>query len=145
MAEPQRPKAFQTKGQVTPKSKGTTKKSKSKSKRDSGIPKYVANRMAKRIAITTGIPTFSGMAVFIISYLLVSKGIADIPPALTLLISASCFLIGLIGLSFGILSSSWETSQGSLLGFENIGPNIQRVKSAFSELNDSKKTESSKD
>ena len=42
----------------------------------SSIPKYVANRMARRIAFTTGIPTLSGMGVFIGSYLLISKGIA---------------------------------------------------------------------
>ena len=103
--------------------------------RDSGIPKQVANRMAKRIAITTGIPTFSGMSIFIISYLLVSKGIADIPPALTLLTSAACFLAGLLGLSYGILSASWENSPGTFIGLENVRPNIGRVKDAFNSLN----------
>ena len=29
------------------------------SRKESGIPKYVANRMARRIAFTTGIPTLS--------------------------------------------------------------------------------------
>ena len=48
--------------------------------KQSGIPKYVANRMARRIAFTTGIPTLSGMGVFIGSYFLISKGIAEIAP-----------------------------------------------------------------
>ena len=91
--------------------------------------------MAKRIAITTGVPTFSGMSVFIISYVIVSKGIADIPPALTLLTSAACFLVGLLGLSYGILSASWESSPGTFLGLENISSNIGRVKDALSSLN----------
>ena len=91
--------------------------------------------MAKRIAITTGLPTFSGMGVFVVSYLVVSKGIADIPPALTLLTSAVCFLAGLLGLSYGILSASWENKAGSFLGIENIRPNIVRVKDAFRSLN----------
>ncbi len=56
----------------------------------SGIPKYVANRMARRIAFTTGIPTLSGMGVFIGSYFLISKGIAEISPTVTLVSSASC-------------------------------------------------------
>ena len=34
-----------------------------------GIPKYVADRMAKRIFFTAGIPTIMGMSVFIVSYI----------------------------------------------------------------------------
>ena len=108
--------------------KNTSKKTNNKS---SGIPKYVANRMARRIVFTTGIPTISGMAVFIGSYFLISKGIADISPTLTLVSSAICFLVGLLGLSYGILSASWDLNQGSFLGFENIKPNINRMKAAF--------------
>ncbi|MBW3041895.1 PAM68 family protein [Prochlorococcus marinus] len=97
----------------------------------SGIPKYVANRMARRIVFTTGIPTISGMGVFIGSYFLISKGIAEISPTVTLVSSAMCFLVGLLGLSYGILSASWDISPGSFLGFENIKPNINRMKDAF--------------
>ena len=103
-----------------------------------GIPKPVANRMARRVAITTGIPTISGMGVFIGSYFLVSRGIADIPPILTLLTSAGCFFLGLVGLSYGMFSASWEESPGSLLGLENIGPNITRMRAAFKAKDSSK-------
>ena len=96
-----------------------------------GIPSYVANRMARRIAFTTGIPTLSGMGVFIGSYFLISKGIADISPTITLVSSAICFLVGLLGLSYGILSASWDFSPGSFLGFENIKPNISRIKDSI--------------
>ena len=139
MANPLKPKPFQSEDESLSKNK-TAKKGPSyspnkKSKGSSGIPKEVANRMARRIAITTGLPTFSGMSVFVISYLIVSRGIADIPPALTLLTSAICFLVGLLGLSYGILSASWENSPGTFLGLENIRPNIGRVKAAFSSMN----------
>tara|TARA_Y100001968_G_C19179176_1_gene629506 strand:- start:127 stop:567 length:441 start_codon:yes stop_codon:yes gene_type:complete len=107
------------------------KNSPKKIKKESGIPKHVANRMARRIAFTTGIPTISGMGVFIGSYFLISKGIAEVSPTLTLVSSAMCFLVGLLGLSYGILSASWDINQGSFLGFENIKPNIQRMKDAF--------------
>ena len=107
------------------------KNSSNKTTKSSGIPKYVANRMARRIAFTTGIPTLSGMGVFIGSYFLISKGIAEISPTLTLVSSAFCFLIGLLGLSYGILSASWDFNPGSFLGFENIKPNINRIKDAF--------------
>ena len=102
-----------------------------KKSNESGIPKYVANRMARRIAFTTGIPTISGMGVFIGSYFLISRGIAEISPTVTLVSSAICFLFGLLGLSFGILSASWDFNPGSFLGFENIKPNINRIKEAF--------------
>jgi len=107
------------------------KKSSQNIRKDSGIPKYVANRMARRIAFTTGIPTLSGMGVFIGSYFLISKGIAEISPTVTLVSSAMCFLVGLLGLSYGILSASWDFNPGSFLGFENIKPNINRMKDAF--------------
>ena len=96
-----------------------------------GIPKYVADRMARRIFFTAGIPTMLGMSVFVVSYFIVTKNIAEIPPSSTIAISALFFLIGLAGLSFGILSASWDKEPGSLLGIENIPLNIQRAKSAF--------------
>ena len=96
-----------------------------------GIPKYVADRMAKRIFFTAGIPTIMGMSVFIVSYIIVTRNIAEIPPSSTIAISALFFLLGLGGLSFGILSASWDREPGSFLGTENITMNIQRAKAAF--------------
>ncbi len=96
-----------------------------------GIPKYVADRMAKRIFFTAGIPTLMGMSVFVISYIIVTRKIAEIPPSSTIAISALFFILGLGGLSYGILSASWDRAPGSFLGLENIPLNIQRAKAAF--------------
>jgi hypothetical protein len=84
--------------------------------------------MARRIAIATGIPTMMGMGVFIGSYLVVSQGLLDIPTGITLVASGGCFLLGLLGLSYGVLSSSWEDGAGTLLGAEQIGVNIGRLR-----------------
>ena len=97
----------------------------------SGIPKYVADRMARRIFFTAGIPTVLGMSVFVVSYIIVTRNIAEIPPSSTIAISALFFLLGLAGLSFGILSASWDKEPGSFFGIENIPMNIQRAKAAF--------------
>ena len=97
----------------------------------SGIPKYVADRMARRIFFTAGIPTVIGMSVFVVSYIIVTRNIAEIPPSSTIAISALFFLLGLAGLSFGILSASWDKEPGSFFGIENIPMNIQRAKAAF--------------
>ena len=98
---------------------------------EKGIPKYVADRMARRIFFTAGIPTILGMSVFVISYIIVTKNIAEIPPSSTIAISALFFILGLGGLSYGILSASWDKDPGSILGIENIPLNIQRAKAAF--------------
>ena len=97
----------------------------------SGIPKYVADRMARRIFFTAGIPTIMGMSVFVVSYIIVTRNIAEIPPSSTIAISAIFFLLGLAGLSFGILSASWDKEPGSFFGIENIPMNIERAKAAF--------------
>ena len=102
-----------------------------KSVSKSGIPKYVADRMARRIFFTAGIPTIMGMSVFVVSYIIVTRNIAEIPPSSTIAISALFFLLGLGGLSFGILSASWDREPGSFFGIENIPMNIQRARDAF--------------
>jgi len=95
------------------------------------IPDVVANRMARRIAVASGVPSFLGMGVFVVSYLLVSRQIVDIPPGVTLLASGGLFLLGVLGLSYGVLSSSWETEPGSLFGAEQIGLNVGRLRQSL--------------
>ena len=109
----------------------TNNTEKNKKKPSSGIPKYVADRMARRIFFTAGIPTIMGMSVFVVSYIIVTRNIAEIPPSSTIAISALFFLLGLAGLSFGILSASWDKEPGSFFGIENIPMNIERAKAAF--------------
>ena len=87
--------------------------------------------MARRIFFTAGIPTIMGMSVFVVSYIIVTKNIAEIPPSSTIAISALFFLLGLGGLSFGILSASWDKEPGTFLGIENLATNIERAKAAF--------------
>ena len=99
--------------------------------RNQAIPREVANRMARRVAIATGVPSLMGMAVFVISYLVVSRGILDVPPSITLLGSGVFFLLGLVGLSYGVLSASWEPQPGTFLGLEHLKPNLQRLRSSI--------------
>lgn len=105
-------------------------------RRNQAIPDAVAKRMARRIGLATGIPTLLGMAVFVVSYLLVSRQVLAIPPSATLLASGGCFLLGLVGLSYGVLSASWEDAPGSLLGVEQIPVNLDRVKTSLRALRD---------
>ena len=99
--------------------------------RQEAIPRPIANRMARRVAVFTGLPSLAGMGVFVLSYVLVTQGIADIAPGVTLTGSGALFLLGLGGLSFGVLTTSWEPQPGSLLGLENLRPNLQRMRESI--------------
>jgi hypothetical protein len=48
-----------------------------------------------------------------------------------LLGSGGFFLLGLGGLSYGVLSASWEQNAGTFLGLEHIKPNIQRMRESI--------------
>ena len=120
-------KSLPPKGSKSPK----IKKAKATSSTQQSIPKPVANRMLRRVIFASGLPTAAGMGVFVASYLIVSRGIADISPFITLISSGACFIVGLIGLSYGVLSASWEEAPGSLLGLEHIGRNIGRMRDSM--------------
>ena len=107
------------------------RRSAAETSRNQAIPREVANRIARRVAIATGVPSLMGMAVFVISYLVVSRGILDVPLSITLLGSGFFFLLGLVGLSYGVLSASWEPQPGTFLGLEHLKPNLQRLRSSI--------------
>lgn len=118
-------------GGIAPTPKPPTTRPAAASRAQQSIPPAVANRMARRIAVATGIPTVLGMASFIISYLVVSRGLLEIPPVVTLVTSGGFFLLGVLGLSYGVLSASWEDAPGTRLGLEQIGKNVGRLRGAF--------------
>ena len=125
MAEQRNPLPFEPKGsgKADKPAPGTTKQE--------AIPRYVADRMARRVAVFTGVPSIAGMGVFVASYFVVTRGIADIPPGATLAGSGFFFILGLVGLSFGVLTASWEQEPGTLLGMENFKPNVQRMRESI--------------
>ena len=94
----------------------------SSSPRQEAIPRYVADRMFRRVVVFTGLPTVAGMGVFVGSYLLITRGIADIAPGLTLATSGGFFLLGLVGLSFGVLSSSWDPNRAACWALKTSNP-----------------------
>jgi Photosynthesis affected mutant 68 len=107
---------------------------------ESGIPEVVSRRMMKRMALFSGIPSFLGMSTFIISYWVVTQDIFALPTYAVLLVSLGWFGLGVVGLTYGVLSASWEEdSVGSKLGIEEFKLNLGRMTDTWKENSDRKK------
>lgn len=138
-----------SKKQKTPKvsatSKATNKSSKTKriprnQRPDAQIPEVVSQRMSRRMAFFSGVPTVCGMATFVVSYFLVMQAGVDLPPSAVLIVSLGFFGLGVVGLSYGLLSASWDEDQvGSLLGTEQFGVNFGRLRAGWKEARQQKK------
>ncbi|MEM9542340.1 MAG: PAM68 family protein [Cyanobacteria bacterium P01_E01_bin.42] len=107
------------------------KKKAAKSKRNpnsSVIPEVVSQRMIRRMAILCGIPTGLGLSSFVVFYALVSQGWADISPQLVFYATLGLFGLGFFGLSYGVLSTSWEEDRpGGWIGWREFTLNCARL------------------
>ncbi|MBI4782600.1 MAG: PAM68 family protein [Oscillatoriophycideae cyanobacterium NC_groundwater_1537_Pr4_S-0.65um_50_18] len=94
----------------------------------SGIPDVVSRRMVWRMALLCGIPSALGMLTFVGSYLLVINDV-NLPTYAVLLVSLGWFGLGVVGLSYGVLSASWdEEVVGSRLGWDEFTTNWGRMR-----------------
>jgi hypothetical protein len=95
------------------------------------IPDAVSQRMVRRMALFCGIPTALGISSFVVSYFAVSNGV-ELPNTAVLLVSLGFFGLGVLGLSYGVLSASWdEEMPGGLVGFDEFRTNFGRMTSAW--------------
>lgn len=87
--------------------------------------------MVRRMALLSGIPTALGMSTFVISYLVVSNDLFKLPTYAVLLVSLGWFGLGVLGLSYGVLSASWDEEEpGSRLGWAEFKTNFGRMMQA---------------
>ncbi|NEQ97754.1 MAG: DUF3464 family protein [Cyanothece sp. SIO2G6] len=119
------------------KSKSSAKKASQPkySRQETAIPEAVSRRMIKRMAVLCGVPTVLGLSSFVISYFIVINGVIEVPPIAVLLVSLGFFGLGVLGISYGALSTSWDVDSdgGSLLGWTEFTTNIGRMKQAWQE------------
>lgn len=102
---------------------------------ESRIPDAIGKRMLGRVLIFSGIPTLLGVLVFFVSYYVVVNKLYDLPNVAVLLSSMLGFGLGVLGLSYGVLSSSWDEDEpGTALGFAEFGVNSKRLLSALKEF-----------
>jgi len=98
----------------------------------SAIPKEVSNRMVRRMALLSGVPTGAGIASFGVAYLIVVNDWFELPTYAVVLVSMGLFGLGVLGLSYGILSASWDEQRvGTLVGWEEFRRNLDRLISSW--------------
>lgn len=92
------------------------------------IPEVVSRRMVRRIALFSGIPSSLGMLTFVISYIVVSQHYFKLPSVVVLLVSLGFFGLGVLGLSYGALSASWDEDRaGTWFGWSEFRTNFERT------------------
>jgi hypothetical protein len=96
------------------------------------IPEVVSKRMVGRMALLCGLPTALGVATLFVSYLLVTNVGLKLPNIAVVLVSMGFFGLGVLGLSYGVLSASWdEDVPGTKLGWQEFTTNLGRMTSAW--------------
>jgi hypothetical protein len=80
------------------------------------------------MAAFAGIPTFLGVSTFFVSYIAVSNGWLKLPPIAVLMVSMGCFGLGVLGITYGILSASWDEDRiGGIWGGKEFQTNWGRM------------------
>ena len=122
----------------TPETVNTSVKKPQKTKKTSNdaslgaIPENVSQRMIRRMVIFSGIPTGLGMSSFFVFYWIVSHDGLDIPTSAVGAVSLGLFGLGVLGLSYGIFSTSWDEHRvGGWWGWEEFTQNLGRTVEAW--------------
>ena len=96
------------------------------------VPEVVTNRMLKRIAIFAGSPVVLGMLLFPLFYYIKKVQGIDLPVWAVYIVQTTIFGGGLLGISYGIVSTSFdERREGSFLGWNEFKANLPQVLSSF--------------
>ncbi|NEU73637.1 DUF3464 family protein [Hassallia byssoidea VB512170] len=97
-------------------------------KEEMAIPKVVSQRMIRRVAGFCGVPTFLGIATLVVSYLLAIYAHIRLPAIAVLLVNMGLFGLGVLGITYGVLSASWDEERvGGLVGLSEFSTNWGRM------------------
>ncbi|AFY31547.1 PAM68 family protein [Calothrix sp. PCC 7507] len=103
-------------------------------KEEMAIPQVVSQRMVRRVAGFCGIPTALGITTLVTSYLLAVNTDIKLPPVAVLLVNMGFFGLGVLGITYGVLSASWDEERaGSLLGLSEFNTNWGRMVAVWRE------------
>ena len=97
-----------------------------------GIPEEVNRRIIRRAALFCGVPTGLGITTFVVSYIVVSRHLIDLPTYAVVLVSMLFLGLGVVGLSYGAISASWDEGRvGSWWGNEEFKKNFGYLREAW--------------
>ena len=122
---------------ATPKSLKSEPKTQKETKRtytreETAIPEKVSQRMLSRMVVLAGIPLLLGLGSFIGSYFIITQDLLDLPNTAVVILSMGCFGLSVLGLSYGVLSASWdEEASGSILGWQEFKLNLGRMQDGW--------------
>ncbi len=117
---------------ITDKAKDDSSDGKSAARKAAAIPEVISRRMARRMAFFCGIPTSLGMLTLVISYIVISQHWYKLPHIAVLLVNMGFFGLGVLGLSYGALSASWDEDRlGSWLGWGEFRTNFARLTASW--------------
>ncbi len=92
-----------------------------------GVPKPVADQMIKRGFWFGGIPTLLGFICFPAGYALIQRGV-DVPNGSVVLVSMGFLGLGVAGISYGMLSTPWLSSESdNWFGWRSFRTNWRRL------------------
>ena len=98
----------------------------------SAIPDVVSKRMGRRMAVFCGIPSALGMSSLFVCYWLKVKEIVELPPYFAFAVSIGFLALGVLGLSYGLFSASWDEERaGTVFGSEDFKLNLGRTWNAM--------------
>jgi hypothetical protein len=97
-------------------------------KQEMAVPKVVSDRMVRRVVGFCGIPTVLGITTLVASYLLIVFANIKLPPIAVLLANLGFFGLGVLGITYGVLSASWDIDRpGTILGWNEFTTNFGRM------------------
>ncbi|MBW4459325.1 MAG: PAM68 family protein [Nodosilinea sp. WJT8-NPBG4] len=109
-----------------------TARAKRADRETTSIPQEVSDRMLRRMLAFSGVPTGLGILTFFVSYYLVANQVVELPSYFVLLVTLGCFGLGVVGLTYGVLSASWDEERpGTWLGLDEFQVNFGRVTGAW--------------
>lgn len=108
-------------------------------KEEMAIPQVVSQRMIRRVAGFCGIPTALSITTLVVSYLLTMYSEIRLPPIAVLLVNMGLFGLGVLGITYGVLSASWDEERvGSWLGLGEFSTNWGRMVEVWRETRQKK-------
>ncbi len=108
-------------------------------KQEMAIPEVVSQRMIRRVAWLCGLPTVLGILTLVASYLLIIYADIKLAPTLVLLVNMGLFGLGVLGITYGVLSASWDEQRaGTLLGWSEFTTNFGRMVAGWRETRQKK-------